>query len=451
MIKGYDLGTRGRRFGPKSGFSIVELIVVIVVMGILASVTIVSYGSWKHSTLSAAVKSDLNGVVSAMEDYRTFNNDYPSSIPTTFIPSSGVSLTVDSSSTATDYCINGVSTKDTSITFYVASAKKDQGAIQGTCADLTGVTAPGVPSNLVVISFAGSSVSLAWNAVAGAGNNYTAQCSYDAVFINNLQQSTQSTTSATLSGFTPSTIYCRVNATNAAGRSSWSSTITSTASLLNGLVAWYPFSGNAKDATGNGNNGVVNGASLTYGIEGKANSAYTFTGDSASGSITMPMSVPRPTASLSVSAWVKIANVQTSDGQKFLSTTESGGFTLAVDETCPTMFSFSVYISGGYKTACSTLSTDLNNTWVLVTGVYDGSNVRLYINGSSIAVTSTTGAMTYGASTVPLCIGSEPTGTSCTGTYWYLTGQIDDVRLYDRALSAAEVSDLNTLKIQPNY
>ncbi|MCU0468850.1 MAG: metal-binding protein ZinT [Arcicella sp.] len=46
--------------------------------------------------------------------------------------------------------------------------------------------------------------------------------------------------------------------------------------LKNGLVACYPFNANANDATGNGNNGTVNGATLTTDRFGKVNSAYNF-------------------------------------------------------------------------------------------------------------------------------------------------------------------------------
>lgn len=47
---------------------------------------------------------------------------------------------------------------------------------------------------------------------------------------------------------------------------------------LNGLVAYFPFSGNANDSSGNGNNGTVNGAILDNDRNGIANSAYNFDG-----------------------------------------------------------------------------------------------------------------------------------------------------------------------------
>ena len=45
-----------------------------------------------------------------------------------------------------------------------------------------------------------------------------------------------------------------------------------------GLVGWWPFNGNANDESGNGNNGMVNGATLTSDRFGNTNSAYNFNG-----------------------------------------------------------------------------------------------------------------------------------------------------------------------------
>jgi hypothetical protein len=52
------------------------------------------------------------------------------------------------------------------------------------------------------------------------------------------------------------------------------------AGLSDGLVAYYPFNGNANDASGNGNNGIVVGATLTADRFGNPNSAYSFNGTS---------------------------------------------------------------------------------------------------------------------------------------------------------------------------
>ena len=71
----------------------------------------------------------------------------------------------------------------------------------------------------------------------------------------------------------------------------------------NGLVGWWPFNGNANDESGNGNNGTVNGASLTSDRKGIVNSAYEFNGTSF---ITLSdSSFPAANTARSVSFWIK--------------------------------------------------------------------------------------------------------------------------------------------------
>ena len=62
---------------PKKGFTIVELLIVIVVIGILASITIVGFRGVKNRAQDAAVASDITTIVKQMELYRTRNGAYP--------------------------------------------------------------------------------------------------------------------------------------------------------------------------------------------------------------------------------------------------------------------------------------------------------------------------------------------------------------------------------------
>ncbi len=71
------------------------------------------------------------------------------------------------------------------------------------------------------------------------------------------------------------------------------------------------------------------------------------------------------------------------------------------------------------------------NTWVHVATTYDGATLRTYVGGQQAAATSTTGAIE--TSTEPLRIG----GNSIWGEYF--SGAIDEVRIYNRALTAAEI------------
>ena len=74
--------------------------------------------------------------------------------------------------------------------------------------------------------------------------------------------------------------------------------------LNNGLVAYYPFNGNANDASGNGNNAIFNNATLTLDYYGKPNSAYHFNG--VDNYIEIPNSNSLNTGNaISICAWVK--------------------------------------------------------------------------------------------------------------------------------------------------
>ena len=75
-------------------------------------------------------------------------------------------------------------------------------------------------------------------------------------------------------------IYIRAYATNSIGTSYGNQVEVTTLKAIpsNGLVGWWPFNGNANDESGNGNNGTVNGASLTTDRFGNLSNAYLFDG-----------------------------------------------------------------------------------------------------------------------------------------------------------------------------
>lgn len=94
-------------------------------------------------------------------------------------------------------------------------------------------------------------------------------------------------------------------------------------------------------------------------------------------------------------------------------------------------YNFTVALPGGNKTATAAATV---NTWTHVAGVYDGANVRIYVNGVQIgaAVPATGNAI---ASTRPIAIGSHPSWNA-------MQGYIDEVKFYKQALSAAQVAAL---------
>lgn len=143
----------------RNAFTIVELIVVISVIGILAAITIVSYGSWKTNTTTNQLKSDLNGVASAMENARNFGTGYPATVPRTFIPSSGVTLAGGSLSSSTSYCVSATNGSQS----YFISAQYPTPLV-GTCPTL--YLDAGIRT-----SYSGTGAT--WTDLSGNGNNGT--------------------------------------------------------------------------------------------------------------------------------------------------------------------------------------------------------------------------------------------------------------------------------------
>lgn len=119
-----------RNKNKKAGFTVVEIMTVVTVIGILSAVMIFSVGNWRTRTAQAEVSSDLNAVVSAMEAARNFSSGYPATIPSTFRASQNVTVTLRSS-TATTYCIEAASKVVTSVIYKVTNADKEPTA--GTC------------------------------------------------------------------------------------------------------------------------------------------------------------------------------------------------------------------------------------------------------------------------------------------------------------------------------
>ena len=78
--------------------------------------------------------------------------------------------------------------------------------------------------------------------------------------------------------------------------------------------------------------------------------------------------------------------------------------------------------------------------WVHLAGVYDGTSMRLYVNGSEQATLSKSG--TIKASDRPLLLGGNANTSDPQAASETLAGRVDEARLYNRALTAAEIAAL---------
>lgn len=107
-----------------SGFTIVELLVVIMIIGILATISVFAFGQWRARTATTEVKHELLNLQSKIKDYRTWNNTYPTSLAqmeySTKSDFNYNTLTVDNATNK--YCVGISSTRATTGIWYISNS-----------------------------------------------------------------------------------------------------------------------------------------------------------------------------------------------------------------------------------------------------------------------------------------------------------------------------------------
>jgi len=77
------------------GFTLVEILLVIVIISVLMTITIVSYGAWQQRVADNSVQSDIRQAIAGLQTYRNFENTYPPNLAgTNFASSNNVTLTL---------------------------------------------------------------------------------------------------------------------------------------------------------------------------------------------------------------------------------------------------------------------------------------------------------------------------------------------------------------------
>lgn len=148
-----------------------------------------------------------------------------------------------------------------------------------------------------------------------------------------------------------------------------------------------------------------------------------------------------PASALTLEAWIKPSNLSNTVGQKVISSTDGGGIALyltgtSADICAASRVCFVIRIGGSYSFVEVNKATYLaNGTWAHLVATYNGSTMKLYIDGVERATANVTGTISYSA-TAPLCIGAEAQPTSCSTQSF--GGDIDEVKLFSRGLTASE-------------
>ena len=209
------------------------------------------------------------------------------------------------------------------------------------------------------------------------------------------------------------------------------------ANLANGLVGYWPFCGDANDESGNGNNGTVNGATLTSDRFGNPNSAYEF--DGVNDNIQMASSQSLNSSSVSISGWINAS--QLSGIRGIISrwnqlNNPCYNYSVSLDLTNKITGACTVY-PGTILYANSNINT---NTWVHFTYVHNALvGGYIYINGTLEQTMSISGNICN--STNDLLIGAQ-VNTNINNLWRFFNGKIDDIGIWNRALSASEVQQL---------
>jgi hypothetical protein len=216
--------------------------------------------------------------------------------------------------------------------------------------------------------------------------------------------------------------------------------------LTNGLIAFYPFNGNANDASGNGHNGTVYGATLTTDRFGNPNSAYYFNGTSAY--ITAPLTNATFSGNFTASAWFNLYDI--SAGWPGVFDEQNEGFRLQIaGDNCgcsepESLVSYAANALGGSQDwfMYSPKATPTHK-FVQVVICKTGNSVQMYVNGQIVVTNTVQNSVTQAGQY--LTIGSE--FDLASGTFFH--GVINDVRIYNRALSTNEVAQLFAIESQP--
>lgn len=308
------------------GFTIVELLIVVVVIAILAAITIIAYNGIKQRADSSAVQSEVSQVARKIGLYAVDNSEtYPSSL--TDIGVSGSQYQY--SSNGSSYCLT----------------------------------------------------------VTSAGESF-------------YQTNT------------------------------WP---TPTRGTCYGQVAWYPLNGNTNDYSGYGLNGTGVNLTSATGATGAVNSAYEFNGSTSKIDIGYNSVLTIGQPGMTMSAWFKLdtstaTNAVLSRNAPYLFWINAGP-----------ILNSGIQRGGTWYWSATPAGTIVLNQWMYGAITYDGSARKTYVNGVQIGSNDT---QFSGNIVVNSALGLNIGYDACCGGRYYFDGSIDDVRLYNRALSAQEIQQL---------
>jgi hypothetical protein len=245
--------------------------------------------------------------------------------------------------------------------------------------------------------------------------------------------STSNTNPTTTSTSTSSTSSTSTSSTTSTSRTS-TSTTSSTSTTVAGLVAAYSFNETGTtttvlDASGSGNNGTISGATRT--TAGRFGGALDF--DGVNDSVTVPDAASLDlTAAMTLEAYV-FPTVTPNGWRSILSKERPGDLAYFLNASNGNNRPVGGAVLGGVERVLAGPTALPVNAWTHVAVTYNGTALVLYVGGTQVATQNQTGAIPVSAN--PLRIG----GNTPFGEFFQ--GRLDEVRIYNRALTAGEITN----------
>jgi len=298
---------------------------------------------------------------------------------------------------------------------------------------------PTAPTSLAATAAGSSQINLSWTASTDniGVTGYRVERCQGAGCSSFAQVGAPTGTSFSDTGLSASTSYSyRVLAVDAAGNVSGYSAVASASTpagtvLPAGLVAGYSFNGGSGssvvDVSGNGNTGVLTGG-VSWSTAGRFGGALSF--DGASGLVQVAASSSLGlSGAMTLSGWINPSASQ-SGWRTIVQRQADAYFLNASNDTGPLRPSGGANLGGATRWVGGSSASPVGS-WTHVALTYNGSQLVLYVNGVQAGTLAASGVIQSSSS--PLWIGgNQPYGE-------YFAGLIDDVRVYNRALSQAEI------------
>ena len=239
------------------------------------------------------------------------------------------------------------------------------------------------------------------------------------------------------------TYYVRAYASNKAGTGYGMVMSFNTLTIdvpTNELVAYYPFNGNANDESGNGNNGIVDGATITTDRFGNSNSAYSF--DGINDLISVISNNRLNSYPITINAFIK-------------TTSQQPHLAIVNKYYCLSNNGYSLHLNYGNLSAFyygsnniginfdGSITSPVNNgIWNMLTLIVDNAIGEIYLNGTLITSLPFSELPIKPDTPQNITFGYFPTQGNCLTSNPYYNGSIDDIGIWNRVLTQNEIMAL---------